>query len=128
MKLTVLVVDDSAVMRKVIISSLLAMNIEADQIFQAEDGAQAVAMVQERAYNIVLMDWNMPNMLGIEAVEAIRAMGNKTPILMVTTEGEKTNVVRAIQAGANNYLVKPFNSDDLRTKVEQLLLQGVEGA
>lgn len=126
MKLSVLVVDDSAVMRKVIISALTAMNIDSANIFQADDGAQAVKMVQEKEFSIILMDWNMPNMLGIDAVKAIRELGYKTPILMVTTEGERENVVRAIQAGANNYLVKPFNSDDLRTKVEQMLVVNCE--
>ena len=126
MKLSVLVVDDSAVMRKVIISALTAMHVSPANIYQADDGAKAVQMVQEQEFSIILMDWNMPNMLGIDAVQAIRDLGNKTPILMVTTEGERANVVRAIQAGANNYLVKPFNSEDLRTKVEQLLIGGVD--
>jgi two-component system, chemotaxis family, chemotaxis protein CheY len=126
MKLSVLVVDDSAVMRKVIISALTAMNIDPANITQAEDGVQAVKIVQEKEFSIILMDWNMPNMLGIDAVKAIRELGNKTPVLMVTTEGERENVVKAIQAGANNYLVKPFNSDDLRTKVEQMLVVNCE--
>lgn len=126
MKLSVLVVDDSAVMRKVIISALTAMNIDPANITQAEDGLQAVKIVQEKEFSIILMDWNMPNMLGIDAVKAIRDLGNKTPVLMVTTEGERENVVKAIQAGANNYLVKPFNSDDLRTKVEQMLVVSCE--
>lgn len=121
----VLVVDDSAIMRKVIIGILNGLNVKADNIEQAEDGAQAVEMVGSKEFNIILMDWNMPNMLGIDAVKAIRASGNKTPILMVTTEGERTNVVTAIQAGANNYLVKPFNAEDLREKFEQLIVQGV---
>lgn len=121
MSIKVLVVDDSAIMRKVIISALVAMNISADAIDQAEDGVQAVKAAAEKQYDIILMDWNMPNMLGIDAVKAIRDSGNKTPILMVTTEGEKSNVVRAIQTGANNYLVKPFNAEDLRSRVEQMM-------
>lgn len=121
----VLVVDDSAIMRKVIIGILNGLNVKSDNIEQAEDGAQAVEIAGAREFNIILMDWNMPNMLGIDAVKAIRASGNKTPILMVTTEGERTNVVTAIQAGANNYLVKPFNAEDLREKFEQLIVQGV---
>jgi two-component system chemotaxis response regulator CheY len=122
--LKVLVVDDSAIMRKVIIGILNGLNVKADNIDQAEDGTQAVEMAGAKEFNIILMDWNMPNMLGIDAVKAIRASGNKTPILMVTTEGERTNVVTAIQAGANNYLVKPFNAEDLREKFEQLIVQG----
>ena len=72
-------------------------------------------------FDVILMDWNMPNMLGIDAVKAIREKGNTTPILMVTTEGEKSNVVKAIQAGANNYLVKPFNAEDLRDRLSQMI-------
>jgi two-component system chemotaxis response regulator CheY len=119
--LKVLVVDDSAIMRKVIIGILNGLNIPTENITQAGDGNEAVSLVSSNQYNIILMDWNMPNMLGIDAVKVIRDTGNKTPILMVTTEGEKTNVIKAIQAGANNYLVKPFNAEDLRDKFEQLI-------
>lgn len=119
--LTALVVDDSTVMRKVIIAALASMGIPESNITQASDGVEAVELVKSTDFGIVLMDWNMPNMLGIDAVAAIRALGKKTPILMVTTEGERTNVIKAIQTGANNYLVKPFNSEDLREKVEQML-------
>lgn len=122
-ELKVLVVDDSAIMRKVIIGILNGLNIKAENITQAGDGVEAVSMAGSDQFSIILMDWNMPNMLGIDAVKAIRDSGNTTPILMVTTEGEKTNVVKAIQAGANNYLVKPFNAEDLREKFEQLVLQ-----
>jgi two-component system chemotaxis response regulator CheY len=122
-KLKVLVVDDSAVMRKIIISALTAMDIVPENISQAGDGSEAVAMVAEQTFDVVLMDWNMPSMLGIDAVRAIRASGNATPILMVTTEGERSNVLTAIQSGANNYLVKPFNSEDLRERVELLTRQ-----
>lgn len=121
MAVKVLVVDDSAIMRKVIISALGAMNIEEDSISQAADGLQAVQCASENNFDIILMDWNMPNMLGIDAVKAIREQGSKTPILMVTTEGEKSNVVKAIQAGANNYLVKPFNAEDLRDRISTMV-------
>ncbi|WP_303674860.1 response regulator [Vampirovibrio chlorellavorus] len=117
----VLVVDDSAIMRRVIMGILNSMNIANDNIEEATDGCEAVEKAASQQYSIILMDWNMPNMLGIDAVRNIRASGNKTPILMVTTEGERTNVITAIQAGANNYLVKPFNAEDLREKFEQLV-------
>lgn len=117
----VLVVDDSAIMRRVIMGILNSMNISNDNIEEAADGCEAVDKASSKEYSVILMDWNMPNMLGIDAVRNIRASGNKTPILMVTTEGERTNVITAIQAGANNYLVKPFNAEDLREKLEQLV-------
>ncbi|MBX2860949.1 MAG: response regulator [Vampirovibrio sp.] len=122
MSAKVLIVDDSAVMRKVIIGILTRMGVESDSISQAEDGVQAVKAVSDGGnFDLILMDWNMPNMLGIDAVKTIRGNGDKTPILMCTTEGEKQNVVTAIQAGANNYLVKPFNEKDLREKLEQMV-------
>ena len=120
--LKVLVVDDSTVMRKVIISILNQLDIPSEQIFEAADGEEGLAQARRHDLSLILMDWNMPRMLGIDAVKAIRQSGNQTPILMVTTEGEKQNVVEAIQAGANNYLVKPFNAEHLREKVEALLL------
>ena len=118
--MTVLVVDDSSVMRMVIIKELKKLGSIGDDIQEAADGAEAVKMAAENSYALILMDWNMPNMLGIDAVKAIRASGNKTPIIMVTTEGERSNVVTAIQSGANDYLVKPFSLDDFRKKVSNL--------
>jgi two-component system chemotaxis response regulator CheY len=119
----VLVVDDSAVLRKVIIGILKDLNVQPGNITEAGDGAEGVKMALSQPFNIILMDWNMPNMLGIDAVKAIRQAGLKTPILMVTTEGERQNVITAIQAGANSYLVKPFTGDDLRERIEQILAQ-----
>ncbi|HEY9745715.1 MAG TPA: response regulator [Oculatellaceae cyanobacterium] len=118
----VLVVDDSSVLRKVIIGSLKELGISAENVTEAGDGAEGVKHALADNFQLIIMDWNMPNMLGIDAVKAIRAAGNKTPILMVTTEGERHRVIAAVQAGANNYLVKPFRGEDLREKLEQMLL------
>jgi two-component system, chemotaxis family, chemotaxis protein CheY len=118
----VLVVDDSAIMRKVIIGILEQLGVTKENILEAADGEEAVQVAGKNSLHLILMDWNMPKMLGIDALKAIRAAGNKTPVLMVTTEGEKQNVVIAIQAGASNYLVKPFNAEDLKEKIEQLLV------
>lgn len=123
MSLKFLVVDDSTVMRKVIITALQnKMDVLDENILQASDGVEAVDMATtQEGISVILMDWNMPNKLGIDAVRDIRAEGIKTPIIMVTTEGEKQNVVTAIQAGANNYVIKPFNADDLCAKIDQAL-------
>lgn len=118
--MNVLVVDDSGIMRKVLIRELLKMGFVENLIDQAEDGMQAVKAVTEKQYDLILMDWNMPNMLGIDAVKTMRANGIQTPILMVTTESERTNVVLAIQAGATNYLVKPFNEESFQGKINQV--------
>jgi two-component system, chemotaxis family, chemotaxis protein CheY len=117
----VLVVDDSAVMRKVLIKELGAVGITKDNITEAEDGIKGLEAASQKAFDVILMDWNMPGMLGIDVVAKLRDAGIKSPIMMVTTEGEKSNVVRAIQTGANNYLIKPFTSDDFAAKFNQMV-------
>lgn len=114
-----LVVDDSAVMRKVLIGALSRVNIT--DVDQASDGAEAVQKVQENEYNIILLDWNMPNMLGIDALKAIRAMGKTMPIIMVTTEAEKSRVLEALKAGATNYVIKPFEPNTIVNKIQEVL-------
>jgi two-component system, chemotaxis family, chemotaxis protein CheY len=116
-----LVVDDSAVMRKVIARTLTKIGFEAANIVEAADGLAGLEAAKNSPFDLILMDWNMPGMLGIDVVRSLRSSGITTPIMMVTTEGEKSNVVMAIQAGANNYLVKPFTDDDLAAKVKQLM-------
>jgi len=114
-----LVVDDSAVMRKVLIGALSRADIT--DVDQACDGQEAVEAVAKGEYQLVLMDWNMPNMLGIDALRAIRASGSKVPIIMVTTEAEKTRVIDALKAGANNYIIKPFEPNTIVTKIQEVL-------
>ncbi len=114
-----LVVDDSAVMRKVLIGALSRANIT--DVDQAADGAEAVQKVQENDYDIILLDWNMPNMLGIDALKAIRAMGKTMPIIMVTTEAEKSRVLEALKAGATNYVIKPFEPNTIIGKIQEVL-------
>ena len=117
-----LIVDDSAVMRKILIGALARADLtDADQ---AADGKEAVAACAANTYDLVLMDWNMPNMLGIDALKAIRASDNKVPVIMVTTEAEKSRIVEAIKSGASDYIVEPFEPDE-RTKrtIRQLRLK-----
>ncbi|MDX2083886.1 MAG: response regulator [Candidatus Melainabacteria bacterium] len=116
-----LIADDAGVMRKIISRALIELNALPENIVEAENGKQAVEEAHKHSFSLIFMDWNMPEMLGIDAVAAIRAAGIKSPILMVTTEGEKANVVRAIQTGATNYLVKPFSPDDIKEKITQLI-------
>ena len=113
----VLVVDDSWTMRKIIIRALNAAGF-ADTI-EAGDGAEALAVFQQSPAELVLTDWNMPKKSGIELVRDIRALGSKVPILMITTEAEKSRVLDAIQAGISDYLVKPFTQETLREKLEK---------
>jgi two-component system chemotaxis response regulator CheY len=117
-----LVVDDSAVMRKVLIGALSRVGIT--EVSQAGDGLEAVQAVQAAQgedFGLILMNWNMPNMLGIDAVKAIRALGKTVPIIMVTTEAEKSRVIDALKAGANNYIIKPFAPATIVTKIQETL-------
>ncbi len=114
-----LVVDDSAVMRKVMVGALARAGIE--DVAQAADGKEAVDAVMAQEFHLVLLDWNMPNMLGIDALRAIRAAGRSVPVIMVTTEAEKTRVVEALKAGANNYVIKPFEPAAIVTKIQETL-------
>ena len=115
-----LVVDDSSVMRKVVIGALSRADIT--EVDQAADGVEAVnAIKKSDDYDLILMDWNMPNMLGIDAVKAIRELGSTTPIIMVTTEAEKGRVVEALKAGANNYIIKPFEPATIVEKIKGVL-------
>lgn len=114
-----LVVDDSAVMRKVLIGALARAGI--NEVDQAADGVEAVDACKAQNYDLVLMDWNMPNMLGIDAVKGIRAAGKTMPIIMVTTEAEKSRVIEALKAGANNYVIKPFEPTTIVAKIQEVL-------
>jgi len=114
-----LVVDDSAVMRKVLIGALGRANIT--DVSQAGDGQEAVDACNSEEFDLVLMDWNMPNMLGIDAVRNIRAAGKTMPIIMVTTEAEKGRVIDALKAGANNYVIKPFEPQTIVAKITDVL-------
>lgn len=121
----ILVVDDSSTMRRIIINCLKTIGHE--DIIQAEDGIDAELKMQiNSGIELVLTDWNMPNKDGLALVKSIR--GNDqykaVPIIMITTEAEKTNVVTALKAGANNYIVKPFTSDILQAKLAQTLNKG----
>jgi two-component system chemotaxis response regulator CheY len=116
----VLVVDDSQIMRRIIVGALEKAGIK--DVLEAADGEQAVASVAKNAdVKLILMDWNMPNMTGIEALGKIRAAGSVVPIIMVTTESEKERVLEAIKAGANDYLAKPFDPKAIQGKLEKFL-------
>ncbi len=117
----VLVVDDSTTMRLIIANLLKGLHFTEDQIVHATDGEEALQQILSLPFSLILMDWNMPNLLGIDTVKAIRKAGVTTPIIMITTEAERHNVIQAIEAGANNYLVKPFTEESFCTKITQLI-------
>ena len=113
----VLVVDDSGVMRKIIVRSLNAVGVT--DIVEAADGQEAFERFQEQTFDLVLTDWNMPIRSGLELVKDIRASGSKVPIMMITTEAQKSQVISAIQAGVTDYLTKPFENEALRGKLDR---------
>jgi two-component system chemotaxis response regulator CheY len=115
----VLIVDDSAVMRRILGNAMT--QIGATVIEQAADGREAVDAANKDDFDLVLMDWNMPNLSGIEALKEIRANGKKMPIIMVTTEAEKARVIDAVRAGANNYIIKPFTLSGVTAKIKDTL-------
>lgn len=116
----VLVADDSGVMRKIIIRSLNAVGVT--QSVEAADGREAWDIFQAHEFDFVLTDWNMPEMSGLELLKEIRDSGSEVPVIMVTTEAEKSKVIEAIQSGVTDYLCKPFEQEELRSKIDKYVL------
>ena len=113
----VLVADDSSTMRKIILRSLNAVGVPA--AVEAADGKEAIKMFKLGDFDLVLTDWNMSGKNGLEVITEIRKVDAKVPIIMVTTEAEKSRVLQAVQAGVSDYLVKPFTADTLREKLKK---------
>jgi two-component system chemotaxis response regulator CheY len=113
----VLIADDSGTMRTIIRRSLEAVGVT--DTAEAADGAQAIAMFKPGQFDLVLTDWNMPGKTGLDVAREIRTQDKQVPIVMITTESEKSRVLEAIQAGVSDYLVKPFTPDSLRSKLEK---------
>ena len=115
----VLLVDDSKTMRN--IQKGILTQLGYTEIQEAIDGLDALSKVGAFNPQLLLVDWNMPNMDGLSFVKEYRAKGNKAPIIMVTTESEKARVVEAIKAGVNNYVVKPFTPDVLSERIKETI-------
>jgi two-component system chemotaxis response regulator CheY len=116
---TCLVVDDSSVIRKVARRILEGMQFE---IMEAGDGAEALGQCQEKMPDVVLLDWNMPNMDGIQFLRTLRKMpGGKTPkVVFCTTENDVGHIARALHAGADEYIMKPFDKEIVEAKFQQV--------
>ena len=117
MSIRVMVVDDSNTMRKIIVRSLNALGVH--DVVEADDGLEALRLFKESEVQLVMLDWNMPQMNGIDVLKKIRAEGSKVPVMMVTTEAERGSVMEALQAGVTDYLVKPFTTEIIREKIEK---------
>ena len=116
----ILTVDDFSTMRRIIRNMLRQLGYT--NIVEAEDGAEALSLLQREKVDFIISDWNMPNMNGLELLKAIRADENLKPIpvLLVTAEALKEYVVEAVKAGVNNYVVKPFTAETLREKIDTI--------
>lgn len=112
-----LIVDDSSTMRRIIKNSLKRIGFE--DIIEADSGIDALEIYQDA--DIILTDWNMPEMDGLEFVRKVRDKDKSIPILMVTTNAAKDDIVEALKNGVNNYIVKPFTPETLKDKVEAVL-------
>jgi len=125
MKMKLLVVDDSSVIRKVIRAAADVLEYET---IEAQDGLEALEVLSTRyeEIDLVLLDWNMPEMSGYDVLVEIK--GNEKykdiPVMMVTTEGQRSNIVAAVRAGADNYLTKPFTVEELETKIIECIGEG----
>ena len=119
----ILIVDDSSTMRRIIGNVVMQLGFSKDSFDEAEDGLKAWKLLSENEYGVILTDWNMPNMNGLELIQKIRAGGKhqKTPIIMSTSEGRKREGITALKAGVNNYIGKPFSAEVLKEKLDSVL-------
>jgi|TARA_R110002050_G_scaffold237628_7_gene373707 two-component system chemotaxis response regulator CheY len=116
----VLVVDDFSTMRRIVKNLLRDLGFT--NIQEADDGSTALPMLQNGDFDFVVTDWNMPGMQGIDLLKAIRADANLAhiPVLLITAEAKKEQIVMAAQAGVNGYIVKPFTAATLKTKLDKI--------
>lgn len=116
----ILVVDDFATMRRIIKNILKQLGYTV--VDEADDGNTALAKLKGGKFDFVITDWNMPNMGGLDLIKAIRAdeQLSKMPILMVTAEAMKENIITAVKAGVNNYVVKPFTAEVMKEKIDKI--------
>jgi two-component system chemotaxis response regulator CheY len=117
--LNVLIVDDSAAIRKILQRVLRQTDLPLGEIHEAGDGAEAVDMLQTRSFGLVLSDINMPQMDGLQLLARIKAMESMkgVPVIMITTEGGQGRVMEAVQLGAAGYVRKPFTADQIKEKL-----------
>lgn len=116
----ILIVDDFGTMRKILRNVLQQLGF--NNIEEAENGVQALEKLRAGSFDLVITDWNMPEMDGLELLKNIRADANLKglAVMMVTAEAEKDKVIEAIKAGVNNYIVKPFTAETMKQKLDQI--------
>ncbi len=120
-KLRILIVDDSPTMRRILVNTVIKAGYS--DVKEAEDGKDGLAKLMAGEYDLLMTDWNMPNMNGLELVQTVRADEKlkSIPILMVTTRNMKEDIVNAIKSGVNGYIVKPFDAKTLNAKISEIM-------
>ena len=120
-----LVVDDSSVIRKVIKAAAEVLQMET---VEAQDGVEALEQIAKyyKELDLILLDWNIPDLSGYDVLAAVNGNDDykHIPVMMVTTEGQKSSIVAAVRAGANNYLTKPFTVEELQSKIVECIGEG----
>lgn len=116
----VLVVDDFATMRRIVKGVLRQLGFS--NVIEAEDGSVALNELRKEKIGLIVSDWNMPNMTGLDLLKAVRGDGElkRIPFIMVTAEGQKENVIEAVKAGVSNYVVKPFTPETFGEKLQKV--------
>lgn len=123
MALDVLIVDDSAAIRKILQRVLVQADVSLGNVYEANDGQEALEKLKTGKVNLILSDINMPNMDGLELLGKIRGQQElqAVPIIMITTEGSQNKVMQALQLGANGYVRKPFTAEQIKEKLAGLV-------
>ena len=117
----VLIVDDFATMRRILKNILKQLGFK--NILEADDGTTALEVLGKQDVDLIISDWNMPKMTGLDLLKRVRADEKyaKHPFLMVTAEAQKQNVIEAVQAGVSNYVVKPFTAEAISEKLKKII-------
>jgi two-component system chemotaxis response regulator CheY len=120
---TVLVVDDSRIMRNIVKNTFMELKIPC-QFLEAANGVEALQQLQLNSVNLILLDWNMPELSGIDFLKQVRAINQykDLPIIMVTSESAKYNVIEALKNGATDYIIKPINEKSFKEKLSKVTI------
>jgi two-component system, chemotaxis family, chemotaxis protein CheY len=117
----ILVIDDALTMRRIVINLLRQLGFT--NMNEADDGTTGWDKLNNETFDLIISDWNMPKMTGIDLLRKVRANDKyaRTPFIMITAEGKRENVIAAVQAGVSNYIVKPFNAATLKEKLAKVI-------